>query len=395
MLAILIFALLLGVLAGTFTGLTPGIHINLIAAILVSLSIPSVEFFIVFIVAMSITHTFIDFIPSIFLGAPDEDTGLSTLPGHEFLLKGQGYYAVKLTVIGSAIAIISLTFLIPFFILVVPKIYPFINRMLGFFLIWILVLLVLTEKNKKLKSLIILLLSAFLGFASLNIHQLSDPLLPLLTGLFGSSTIIYSIKSKTKVPKQKSDKLKIIKKDLIKPTLATIIVSPLCALFPGLGSSQAAIIGSQISGKQNREQFMILLGSINTLIISLSFVILFLLNKSRSGVAASISAVTTLDSSNLKFVLLTIMATTILVIPLTMFLAKIISKSIHKFNYQKISIIILIFLTLVIIYFGGPLGFLVYFTSTFLGLTAIEMDVRKGFLMGSLLIPTIFYYLPI
>jgi putative membrane protein len=84
-------------------------------------------------------------------------------------------------------------------------------------------------------------------------------LLPLLTGLFGSSTIIYSIKSKTKVPKQKSDKLKINKKDLIKPTLATIIVSPLCALFPGLGSSQAAIIGSQISGKQNREQFMILL----------------------------------------------------------------------------------------------------------------------------------------
>jgi putative membrane protein len=83
---------------------------------------------------MSITHTFIDFIPSIFLGAPDEDTGLSTLPGHEFLLKGQGYYAVKLTVIGSAIAIISLTFLIPFFILVVPKIYPSLIVCSAFFL---------------------------------------------------------------------------------------------------------------------------------------------------------------------------------------------------------------------------------------------------------------------
>ena len=41
---------------------------------------------IIFIVAMSITQSFVDFIPSIYLGAPDEDTVLSTMPGHNLFL---------------------------------------------------------------------------------------------------------------------------------------------------------------------------------------------------------------------------------------------------------------------------------------------------------------------
>ena len=109
----LITALLLGVSAGTFTGLSPGIHINLVAAILLSL-IPSSLFLqsipvlalAIFIASMSITHTFIDFIPSIFLGAPDEDTFLSILPGHQLLQEGKGYEAAILTLYGSLTALI-------------------------------------------------------------------------------------------------------------------------------------------------------------------------------------------------------------------------------------------------------------------------------------------------
>src|SRR3989304_1437469 len=101
----LFIALLCGVIAGTFTGLFPGIHINLIAALLLSSLSALSKYFsplqlIIFIVAMSITHTFIDFIPSIFLGAPEEDTFLSILPGHQLLREGKGYEAVILTLYG-------------------------------------------------------------------------------------------------------------------------------------------------------------------------------------------------------------------------------------------------------------------------------------------------------
>ena len=391
-----IIIMFLGILAGTITGLIPGIHINLIASILftsvIFSGIPGKEI-LIFIVAMAITHTFIDFIPSIFFGAPDEDTGLSTLPGHKFLLKGLGHEAITLTVLGSSISIISLIFLIPFFFLIIPKIYPFINRMMGWFLIWISIFLILNEKEFKLNSLIIFSLAGFLGISSLNL-PIEQPLFPLLTGLFGSSTLIYSLKTHAKIPEQIIEKSSISKKELIKPTLATILISPVCGLLPGLGSSQAAIMGSEITGKLNREQFLILIGSINTLIMAISFITLLILGKSRTGAANAISKLNIINEGILTPLILTIFLTSIIAIFITLKISKLFSKNIHKINYSKISLIILIFLTITIFIFSGFFGLITFIIATILGLTSTELNVRKGFLMGAILIPTIIFYFP-
>jgi putative membrane protein len=117
----LLIALFIGIFFGTITGLLPGIHTNLIAIILLGAS-PFLLIYltplalIIFIASMAITHTFVDFIPSIYLGAPDEDTVLSIMPGHKFLLKGRGHEAILLTLTGSAVAIIILIFITPIFI---------------------------------------------------------------------------------------------------------------------------------------------------------------------------------------------------------------------------------------------------------------------------------------
>ena len=396
MLLQILIALLLGILAGTFTGLIPGIHINLVATtILISIPFTQVPItaILIFITAMAITHTFIDFIPSIFLGAPDEDTALGVLPGHKFLLKGQGHQAIKLTTLGSIIAIILLIFIVPIFIFIVPKIYPFIERMLGIFLIWIVILLILQEKESKIKAILIFILAGFLGIASMNLN-IQQPLLPLLTGLFGASTIIHSIKAKTKVPLQKIEKIKITKKELIKPIIATILVSPICSFFPGLGSSQAAVTGSKVTGELNNKQFLILLGSINTLVMSISFVTLFLIQKSRTGAAAAISQITQLNQSLLLTILATIFITTLFAIPLTIQLSKLLAKNIHKIPYTKISLAILIILIIIVLIFSNLEGLLVFIVATILGLTCIEFQTRRSFLMGAILIPTILFYLP-
>jgi putative membrane protein len=105
MLIEIILFLILGVVLGTFTGLTPGIHTNLIGIFIVSISgfflFVNPIYFIVIITSMAITHTFVDFIPSVFLGCPDTDTELSILPGHELLKEGLGYEAVYLTCYGK------------------------------------------------------------------------------------------------------------------------------------------------------------------------------------------------------------------------------------------------------------------------------------------------------
>src|SRR3990167_3829298 len=116
-----LFVILAGVFAGIITGLVPGIHINLVAVMMLSSSAFLLNYFsplslALFIVAMSVTHTFLDAIPSIFLGAPDSGLELSVLPGHKLLLDGRGYEAVFLTVVGSFFAVIVCLIMTPLLI---------------------------------------------------------------------------------------------------------------------------------------------------------------------------------------------------------------------------------------------------------------------------------------
>ena len=140
MLIQLILFLLFGILAGTFTGLVPGIHINLVASSVIAFSysifseINSI-YLVVFIVAMSIAHVFIDFIPSVFLGCPDTDTELSVLPGHEMLKQGFGFQAVFLTALGGIIGIIIFVLISFPFILIIQKIYNIIKFLVPYILI--------------------------------------------------------------------------------------------------------------------------------------------------------------------------------------------------------------------------------------------------------------------
>jgi len=271
MILALLAALLLGVASGTLTGIIPGIHINLVAIILLGFSAFLLNIFsplilIIFITAMAITHTFVDFIPSIFLGAPDEDSVLSILPGHNLLLKGHAYVGVILTLYGSATALLIILIFTPVFIYLLPIIYPYILRIMPIILILVSAHLIFLEKNKKLWALIIFILAGLLGITTLNL-PIKEPLLPLLTGLFGASNLIISIKHKTKIPEQKIFKIKTIrlnKKSFAKSTLASIIAAPFTAFLPGLGASQAAVIGSEIT-ELNQKEFLFLLGAINTI----------------------------------------------------------------------------------------------------------------------------------
>jgi putative membrane protein len=264
--------------------------------------------------------------------------------------------------------------------------------MMAFILIWIIIFMIYFEKEKK-KSILILILAGFLGLATFDLN-IEQPLLPLLTGLFGTSTIINSIKTNSSPPKQIIEKLPIEKSEIIKPTLATILISPICSLLPGLGSAQAATIGSTIFKKLNKEQFMILLGSINTLVISTSFITLYLFEKNRTGAAAAISQIANLTTQNIKLVILVIIISSIISIPIALFFSKLIAKNINKINYKKASKIILIFLIIITASFSGFYGILVLTISTLLGLLCLELGTKRSLLMSSILIPTIIFYLP-
>ena len=404
MLIQILFSLIIGILAGTITGLIPGIHINLIGIFLVSLSASLFSsitpiYLVVFIASMAIAHTFIDFIPSIFLGCPDTDTELSVLPGHELLKKGQGYEAIILTCYGSLAAIFILILISsPFFIFkesiiylynFIPALIPGLLILASFFLI--------SLENKKFSALFVFLLTGFLGIIILNPHEilgksleLKQPLLPLLTGLFGGSMLVTSIKNKTQIPKQKIKRPSV---NILKPIMGALIASPLCSFLPGLGSGQAAIIGNTIS-KLDKKGFLVLLGATNTLVMGFSFITLYIISKTRTGAAVAIQGIIgTLSWKILFLILVVTLISGIISFFITIFLAKFFSQKIAKVNYTIISTITLIFLGIMIFLVCGFLGLAILTASTFTGIYCISLKVKRTNMMGCLLLPTIIFYL--
>jgi len=128
--------------------------------------------------------------------------------------------------------------------------------------------------------------------------------------------------------------------------------------------------------------------------MSISFVTLYLIQKPRTGAANAISQLTSLTLQQLIYILLAITITSIAAIFLTIKISKIFATHINKFNYSKISIIIILFLAIITLIFSSWTGLLIFITATCLGLTAIYSGVRRSHLMGCLLIPTILLYLP-
>lgn len=395
-----VIALFIGVLAGTFTGLIPGIHVNLVSVFLISISPILLQYappiaLVIFITSMAITHSFLDFIPSIFLGAPDEESFLSVLPGHELLKKGRGYEAVILTLYGSLTALLIILLFTPIFIFILPFAHGIIQKIIPFILIFASLYLIFREENF-LSSITIFLLAGILGILTFNL-PIKEPLLPLLTGLFGSSALILSLKtSSAKLTKQKIlplRKIKLQKKQFLKTSLSAAIAAPLCSFLPGIGSGHAAVIASEITKHDNRS-FLFSVGAITTIVTALNFVALYSIGKTRSGTAVAIKEIlNTLSFQNLIIILIAIFLSSLISFFLGIQIAKLSAKHINKINYKTLSIITFLVLLIVNIIFSNLIGVIVLVGATSLGIFAILSNSRRINLMGSLLLPAIIFYL--
>lgn len=110
----------LGLILGAISGLIPGLHLNNFASLLLAASPQLMALGLMpfqiscMILAASISQTFFDSIPAVFLGAPDSETALTVLPGNRLMLEGRGVEAVRLSALGSAGSIlISLLLMAP------------------------------------------------------------------------------------------------------------------------------------------------------------------------------------------------------------------------------------------------------------------------------------------
>lgn len=397
MLEQIFLAILIGIIAGTFTGLFPGIHINLVAMLLFVLSAFFLQFaapvvLAVFIVTMSITHSFLDFIPSVFLGAPNEDTVLSVLPGHRMLMEGQGYGAIKLTTLGAFFGTLIAIALTPFFIATAPFFYPFLTKIMAFLLIAIVSFLIFTEE-KKFFAFLIFALSGILGLVTMNLTVLNQALFPLFSGLFGTSLLTMSFLQNVQIPRQSIKKVKIEKKEVTKTLGLSILASSLVSFLPGVGSAQAATIASTFK-KFGEKTFLLLLGAVSTITMLLSFVALYAIQKPRSGVAVFAGKfLQYLNLQQLALLLFVGLIAACVSVFLSLFFAKIFSKGIVHINYKWLCFSVILFIVTFSLILSGPLSLIVLLAGTSIGIATNLIGIKKIHMMGSLLLPVIIWHL--
>jgi len=391
-----IIASLLGIVFGIFTGLIPGVHVNLIVTLLFGasayfLNLVNIVALSSFIVSMSLVHTFLNAIPAIYLGAPeDEGDALNVLPGHRMLLQGRGYEALMLTLTGSTLALIIGVLISPLIIMTLPIFYETIEKYIGYILIILVIFLVFREKQKYW-SFFVFILAGVYGLTVLNL-DIRNPLFPMLSSLFGTAGLLISFKDKIKIPKQEICKLEVDKKEVVKALSVSTIIGSFVSVMPGLGPAQAAILGSQVV-KLTDKGFLILVGALETFGMIISFIALYSIEKARNGAVVVISRLMgKIGLTDLITFFCVAVFSGLIAVFLSLFFGRKFSSLITKINYQKLILGIIALIVVMCIWLSGFIGLYVLIIGSFLGMVPVLLGIGRNHLMGCLLIPVILFF---
>ena len=384
-----------GCILGTITGLVPGLHSNTVSVLIVAF-VKTQDFnFALLIVAMNIVQAFVDFIPNILLGVPDNDSFVSVLPGHYFFLRGEALHAIRLAAAGGIIAaMLSLPFSFVLFLFILQA-EIFLKSIMGFVLIAFVVWMVIREKDveRKIFAAAIVAMSGLLGIVALRGIAFGDALFPLITGFFGIAGIIYSLNSGNVFVKQNTDERKITGRKTFFAGLLALVAGAIVAIVPSVGPGQAAVIAKEMKGNMGRGEFIAMLGGLNVSNAVFSIVVLFSVGSVRSGAAAAVRELSVLSIENAAFIFAAIIFSAGFGAIIVEGIGKGAANAIQKIDYRKINVAVLVSGVLLVWMLNGFPGLLLLFASASIGMLAISAKISRTACMSCLIFPTIMFYL--
>ena len=410
----LVIACFIGIAIGTTTGMIPGIHVNTAGAILFAsstflLTIVSPEFLCVLMVSMSIAHALIEFVPSMLLGVPQEGTATSILPGHRMVLKGRSKEVIRIVSVGGFGAIIITIAMLPIFAIALP----FLHEISKPFT-WIILLVAsiyltynLTSNHRDfLWSLLLFVLSGILGWVIFQTPISSGiSLMCTFSGLFGISTILFSLNDSSTIPHQNPFYELNIDYEKFKSIFAGGITGAILGFLPGFGPAQGTVIAQAVSGTNDNNDddtvnFLLATSGLNISDCLFSLIAIYIIGNPRSGIAVYMSYL--IFEMGLNHLAIFIFASLISVsvsLVLSLKLGDSFSRLMGGVDYKKLSIGVIVLqvviLYIFIIYYKAPVFYmsLALITSTAMGMLPHYIGVGKSHLMGVLIIPAIVIYM--
>lgn len=410
----LVIACFIGILIGTTTGMIPGIHVNTAGAILFAsstflLTFLSPEFLCVLMVSMSIAHALIEFVPSMLLGVPEEGTATSILPGHRMVLQGRSKEVIRIVSVGGFGAIIVTILMLPVFAVILPILHdvskPFTWMILLFASIYLTYSLT-SSRRDFLWSLLLFVLSGILGWITFQTPISSGvSLMCTFSGLFGISTILFSLNESSTIPHQNPFYELELDFNKYKSIFAGGITGAILGFLPGFGPAQGTVIAQAASGASDNDDddtvnFLLATSGLNVSDCLFSLIAIYIIGNPRSGIAVYMSYL--ISEMNLNHLLIFIFASLIAVsvsLVLALKLGDSFSRLMSRVDYKKLSIGVIILqiviLYIFVFYYQAPIGYmtLALITSTAMGMLPHFLGVGKSHLMGVLIIPAIVIYM--
>jgi putative membrane protein len=388
----------IGIVLGTISGIIPGIHANTLAGLLLSFQVVLLSFFGPLVLAGAmfaalITHTFVDAVPSTFLGVPDADTSLAVLPAHALCLEGNGEEAVRIAALGSACAIIIAVPLSVACFFLLPALQPYFDWWIGILLIASIGYMIVTSECPGW-GLALFLVSGVLGIFSLHYAFLSwhtftgngAILMPLLTGLFGISVLITA--SQGILPMQHFRGIRMEGRTIMKSSLLGTIAGVAVGWLPGLSTACAnGVLASMIGYDKDRRAYILATNAANTANAFIGLAALFALSRMRNGVMVALSELPLPTMSELTVVgVLAALAGYLITIAL--------SRSAERLNGIDGKVLnhsVIVFIIVLSIILTGPFGMVILILATALGLVPWLVNIPRVYCMGAVMLPVILY----
>ena len=391
----------LGVGLGAISGLVPGLHANNFALLLagITASVPGPPLFVgAAMLAAGVVHTFVNAVPAMALGVPDAEMALTALPGHRLVMDGRGHEAIRLSAVGSILAVvIAVPLAIPITWAVV-RWYPTVMANLSILLAIVVLTLVLAERTpvRIIGGAISFTLAAALGATTLDVEPEAPLggggiLAPIFAGLFGAPVLIDAMRGGG-VPPQGDSILRLSRPVLVMTAIAGAVAGAIVGYLPGISAAIAAVAvlvvlpgGDGGLGDTDDRSYIVATSGVDTSNTIFALFALWTIGQPRTGVMVAF------ENTGAPLTL-PILIGAVLVAGVCGFLLVIVAGDwylafVGNTDYWKISIAVLGLLCVLSFLFAGVLGVGIFVVASVIGLVPVRFRARRVHLMGVLIGP--------
>lgn len=411
------FASVAGAGMGLFSGLVPGIHVNTLASLMLA-SYPALESAAAglipaeavpeavccCIMAASVVHSFVDIVPSVFIGAPDSSNAVSVLPGHRLFLDGRGMAAVRASAIGSLVGCsAALLLAVPFQWMLLNGLEDVMGKLTWIVLLSASCVIVGGEfaRGRGIWGLAAFLISGAFGHMCMTLPIPCDGILgegtllfPMLTGLFGLPVLLTTRKGATARAQTDGEG----DPAGFRPGLRGILMGCVAGWFPGITSTVAASMSACVFPERRPEGFLSTVASIGTVTSVFSLVTLSVSGGGRSGTSMVIGdilgdSVRGFMSEGFMLLLLSCAFASVLGYGLAIGSGKAMARMCGGVDQRRLAAAVAVLTVALVLLLTGPSGIVILVFAAVLGFMPDAFGTSRTVLCGCLMVPSVLFQL--